>query len=390
MTICAALAEGLAILAVAVSACGAASGDSAVRRTGSAEPDFAALHLQGDGMAQDSVSLSVVAAAKLLGRDADYLPVFCRSTNAFAPAIDPGEPCTSWWHVASWLGTYAMRPLARSLGLTARIPRLPDCESVAPDVLLAHRKRVAALLQKEMLAGHVVILQREWETSGPHGFVPWAWAGILTHADPNDGTIQGACLNGCRDNRVAFVEGAWALARARTSVAPLDADVEMLRLAVARIRGEAPFRPGTRGVFGLQAMDLWIRQMSEVPGFCAECQQGSQKGWTDARDNAVRMDAGARAVSQYLRQRAPAFPAAVRPCLEATARHYDRIQALLRPALAGQGGETFEQFVGNLAKQQAHAAQVLTPIREELAAAAGSMEEALAAMQRALAGVKGH
>ena len=377
----AAMAEGVVILAAVVLACGAASGERTPAGARSSGPDYAALRLQGDGMAQDSVSLSVAAAAKLLGRDADYLPVFCRSTNAFAPAIDPGEPCTSWWHVASWLGTHAMRPLAKSLGLAARKLRLPICESMDPDVLQAHRKGVAAVFRKEMLAGRVVIIQREWETNGPHGFVPWAWAGIITQADPNDGTLRGACLNGHQDNRVSFVSGAWALSAAPAATPPLDADVEMLRLAVARIRGESPFRAFKRGVFGLQAMDLWIKQMSEVPGFCAECQQRSQKGWTDARDNAVRMDASARVVAMYLRQRAPSFPAAARPCLEATAKHYDRIQALLRPALTGEGGETLAQFVGDLEKQRAHAVQVLTPIRAELAAAAGSMEEALAASE---------
>jgi hypothetical protein len=158
---------------------------------------------------------------------------------------------------------------------------------------------------------------------------------------------------------VSFVSGAWVLSAAPTATPPLDADREMLRLAVARIRGETPFRRFERGVFGLRAMDLWIKQMSEVPGFCAECQQRSQRGWTDARDNAVRMEAGARAAALYLRQCAPGFPAAARPCLQAAAKHYDRVQALLRPALTGEGGETLAQFVGNLEKQKAHAAQVL-------------------------------
>lgn len=362
-------------LLVALLAC------SAMRSAGASAPDYARLDLQGDGMAQDSVSLSVVAAADLLGHDADYLAVFCRSTNAFAPAIDPAEPCTSWWHVASWLGTRTMRPLARSLGLTARKLRLPACESEAPEALQAHRREVAAVIQRELLAGRVVLIEREWQTDGPHGFVPWAWAGIVTDADPATGLLRGACLNGHHDNRIAFIEGAWTLSLARTTSPPLDADLEMLRLAVARIRGETPFRAFRRGVFGLQAMDLWIRQMAEVPGFCAECQERSQRGWTDARDNAVRMNAGAQAAAAYLRLRAPSFPAAVRPWLEGAARRYEGIEKLLHPALTGDGGETFEQFVGDTAKQRAYASGVLTAVRKELSAAADYAEAALTAAE---------
>lgn len=381
MTTCATVCEGLAAVLVVVLMCGIARGDAIPGDGGSAMPNYASLSLKGDGMSQDSLSLSLVAAARLLGRDGDYLATFCRSASAFCPGLDPCEPCTSWWHVASWLSTPAIRPLARSLGLTARKLRLPEAESAEPEVLLAHRKAVAVLLRKEMLAGHVVLLEREWETQGPHGFVPWSWAGILTEADPETGRLLGACLNRYLDNPVSYVSGAWALSPARTTTPALDADLEMLRLAVARAHGERPFGRTRQSVYGLKAMDLWIKQMSEVPGFCAECEQRSQKGWTDARDNALRMDAGARAVSTYLRRRAPSFPAVVRPCLEATAKHYDRIQALLRPALTGEGGESLEQFVGNLDKQKAHAEKVLVPLRKELAAAVESIEDALAAAE---------
>ncbi|MCE5216639.1 BtrH N-terminal domain-containing protein [bacterium] len=381
MTTCVTVCEALATVLILALVCGTARGDSTCRDGGSAVPDYASLSLKGEGMSQDSVSLSLVAAARLLGRDGDYQTVFCRSASAFCPGLDPCEPCTSWWHVASWLSTPAIRPLARSLGLTARKLRLPEAESPDPKALLAHRRAVAAVFHKEMRAGHVILIEREWETKGPHGFVPWAWAGIITEADPETGRLLGACLNGYLDNPVSYVSGAWALSPARTTTPALDADLEMLRLAVARIRGERPFGRTRQAVYGLKAMDLWIKQMSEVPGFCAECEQRSQKGWTDARDNAVRMDAGARAVSAYLRQRALSFPAVVRPCLEATAKHYDRTQTLLHPSLTGEGGERLEQLVGRLDKQKAHAEQVLVPLRKELAAAAESMEEALAAAE---------
>lgn len=53
------------------------------------------LTLDGSGH-DDTFSRAVTAAARLLGRDADYETVLALSTNAFAPVIQPGEDCMSW------------------------------------------------------------------------------------------------------------------------------------------------------------------------------------------------------------------------------------------------------------------------------------------------------
>ena len=71
----------------------------AIERT--AALDYSTLKLHGNGMKQDSFSLTVEAAAELLGREADYEAVYAMSTNAFAPGLDPGENCMSWWHQRS-------------------------------------------------------------------------------------------------------------------------------------------------------------------------------------------------------------------------------------------------------------------------------------------------
>ena len=62
------------------------------------------------------------------------------------------------------------------------------------------------------------------------------------------------------------------------------------------------------------------------------------------------------------------------------ATQYDRIAALFTPAITGEGGESYEGFIGDLDKLKAHADEVLVPIKAELAAAADDMEEALVAM----------
>ena len=371
----------IGMVVLAMSSCcliAAQAGDQLMGERQMRSPDGRTVCLYGNGMQQDTVSLAVQAAARLLGRDADYQTTYCRSTNAFSPAIDPGETCTSWWHVGAWLGTKQLRPLAASLGLRARLLRLPRFEGdeSSPAAQESYRRAVATAVHDQMAAGSIVLIEREWETSGPHGFVPWAWAGIVTAARPQDGTMLGACLNGHEDNRIAFIEGAWVLSTAVRATPSLEVDLEMLRQVVARIYGEGAFRRSRRAVYGLEAMDLWIRQMATVPGFCAVCQERSQRGWSDARDNGVTADAGAAAAATYLR-RMGAFPTASRRHLDTAAERYDHIRELLRPALSGQGGETYEQFVGDLAKQQAHVEGVLRPIRAELSLVAGDLENAL-------------
>jgi len=92
---------------------------------------------------------------------------------------------------------------------------------------------------------------------------------------------------------------------------------------------------------------------------------------------AQAVSGGAQVAARYLRKISPDFPSAARPHLEATAQHYDRIGALLRPALTGEGGEKYGHFIGDLAKQKAHGQNVLRPVKAELAAVADDMEKAL-------------
>ncbi|MFA6111947.1 MAG: hypothetical protein WDA75_24585 [Candidatus Latescibacterota bacterium] len=348
--------------------------------------DYARLDLHGDGMSKDSVSLAVVAAARLLGLEVDYETVFCQSGTAFAPSIDLQEDCTSHWHVCAWHATAGLSAVARRLGLRIEplpVPALADTEAMAA---LAHRRRVAGIVRHAMDRGQVVLVPGGWnlglDPPGPHGFVHWGMMGIVTEADPATGRLLGAHLNGHRDNLIDQPGQFWAVTRSDGPAAVEEADLAMLRLAVDRIRGEGVFARSERVVNGLEAMDAWIGQMRRVPGFCSSCfaKIGSSTG--DAPNNARRMSAGAQAAAGQLRRIAGSSAMTPAACdlLESTATRYDRIAILLQPALTGQGGPGYAEFIGDLERQQAHAEQVLVPIKAELAAAVEELEQAVVAM----------
>ena len=358
-----AIAAGL--LASVPAEAGASGADAGIR------PDYARLRLRGDGMAQDSFSLALQAAARLVGREVDYETIAAMTTNAFSPAINPGEDCMSWWHVDGYLSAAAdLQPLAGRMGLR-----------IAPLALPAGRApaAVAQAVRQAREAGSAVVAEGGWQaTGGPHGFVPWGWAGLITEVKFDD-TLLGACLNGQRDNPLAELRGGmWVISAGEPTAASGNDDLATLRQVVARLRGAGRFARSTAGLYGLEAMDLWITRMEEAPGFCVPCQQKAQRGWSDAADNALALRERASVAASYLRRIAPILSSAGRAHLESAAKHYDRIAALLAPALTGEGGEKYEQFVGDLAKQRTHARAVLRPVRVELAAVADDLEQALA------------
>jgi len=57
---------------------------------------------------------------------------------------------------------------------------------------------------------------------------------------------------------------------------------------------------------------------------------------------------------------------------------YERIADLIRPAVTGEGGDSYAQFVGDLTEQKAHADRVLKPVRAQLTEAARYIELVLA------------
>ena len=345
------------------------------------QPDYARLTLKGNGMAQDSFSLAVEAAARFLGKRPDYETICCLSTHAFAPAIDKGEDCTAWWHVQGWLADRCMPLVAGRIGLKARRLELPPARGgrQGPDAAAVRQRAWARIVREAMARGEVVLVTGGWQAKQAGRFVPWCWCGILTRAD-DDGTILGACLNGRKDNRIAGLDGgAWALSAAEPAIKWHEADLAMLTAAVARIRGSAkPFVEAKRAVYGLKAMDLWIARMRQKP-FCVPCARAApDRAWTCAHDNGNTMMNAAKVAASYLRKRKGPFGKQAETHVEAAAGHYERIARLLEPAVTGRGGPHYRRIIGNLAAQIVHA-KLLEEVKAELAAAADEMEKALAA-----------
>ena len=355
--------------------------DTPTTRQGADRVDYSALELTGNGHTQDSFSLALQAAARVLGREGDYPAIYCLSSNAFSPAIFPPEDCVAWWHVEGSLAHMALGTACGAIGLKARELPLPSRPADHEKETWARYRADAAPVVRDALdRGEVVLTSGGWRAVQEHGFVPWCYAGIITEVMP-DGEMVGACLNGRTDNVCDYpMRGeAWGLSACEPSLSREQTDLRMLHNAVLRIRGEGPYARTEYAAYGLDAMDVWIAKMEQLP-FCGPCfESAPDRVWTCALDNSNTTAAGAATAAHYLRERAASLPEAARPHLEQAADCYERIAELLRPSMTEGSGQHCRAFIGNLEGQQAHAADVLRPVRQELAAAADAMEAALLA-----------
>lgn len=346
--------------------------------------DYSRVSLKGNGHAQDHFSLSVQAAARLLGRELDYETLYVLSTNCFAPCLDPGENCTAWWATGTGRDS-SIDLVGRRLGLAFR--RLPRPDGKGAPAMPAegpalsqwlreyYGKPAVAAIREAQAAGEIVLTDREWPVKGPHGFYPWCWWGIITEAR-DDGTVLGAGLNGFTDNPLDGVGDMLAVSLEEPGMSLAEADFEVLCRAVSRVRGDvAPYLPGKRTLYGVAAVDRWIERMDQVP-FCEACGDRSQGC---AADTARPTYEGARVAARFLRACPRSFPAASHPHLAAAATCYERVAALLEPALTGKGPGSYQAFIGDLASQQAHVREVLRPLRTQLRRAADEMSAALLA-----------
>ena len=351
-------------------------------------PDYSKLVLNGDHCQQDAFSLTLQAAARLLGTEADYETIYALSTNAFAPDIRADEPCRCSWCVQG--RERALDLVADSLGLNVRplpwldqdkISPCPDTEAERQAWFAEHYRKPRVPLIREAIAnGEVIVTDREWQ---PHSAF-WCDWGIITSA-ADDGTILGATVDG-RNKQILFLGGyARALSLGEERLSEREAAMAALRLAADRIRGKGRFAPNLeirhrpKVVFGLDAMDAWIESMSRVP-FTGDADPGSVSSKKHASCTAYPTSGGAKAASSFLLSQTEVLSDGARPHLEAAAARYDRIPELLHPALTGEGGETYEQFMGDLEKQRAHVENVLNPVKAELEAAAHALDNALAAI----------
>lgn len=349
--------------------------------------DCSKLDLRADHLTVDSFSLSVQAAARLLGRDVDYETVYVLSTNCFAPGIRPEEPCKESWVLQA--RSRSIDLVARGVGLewtyppnTAElndVPPAPDAPWGSPenDAWLRewHRKPMVRHVRRLIAEGKVIVSQGEWKAVPRTVGVSWCDWGIITGAT-DDGTIFGASTNGQLDNPTDYIRDGHVLSPGKPTLTDHEADLAVLERAVHRIRGDAdPYRPDDHFVFGLAAMDEWIAQM-ERPSFQPDCAPDSRESRANAFATAMTVYTGAKASAGWLSDRAGDLSADAGRHLRSAAGHYDRIAELLHPALTGEGGEHYTDFIGDPAEQKAHA-DVLREVKAELAAAADEMAATL-------------
>jgi RNA polymerase sigma-70 factor (ECF subfamily) len=340
----------------------------------STSPNPRTIRLSGHGQREDSVSLALAAVANALGTQADHGRLYALSANAFAPAINAGETCCSWWHNQARMGTQNLPAMAAALGLKATRLDVPEPPAGSSDDQAIQAAAQAVL--KAMQDGAIVITEGGWDEVGA-----WNWSGVVTDVSP-DGVIRGSSLSantteGKVDVPWKYPGKLWAITKGDRAAPAKDADIALLRQAVSRIRGTGVYRSSGGDLYGLEAMDKWIAQMRDVRGFCVECfARTPVVGVQDAPDNDARMYEAALVAADQLRNGMDGLPGECRPYLDSAADHYDRVAALLAPAASGQGGFSYDTL-NSLAAQGQYAADVLEPVRTEIASAADDMQSAL-------------
>lgn len=341
---------------------------------------LSAIHLLGDGYEQDSFCLALQEASRLLGHTVSYESLLALSTNAFAPGFDIGNDCKELWVCQGWVSHRGPAQAAwQQLGLSVTPITFsrPQGDLTDPNVKRAYRLACAQQIRAEMDAGKVVITSGGWATD--NGKVePW-WAGIITEVSLN-GAVRGAHPNGKTHNELTDITQGEVFAVSLTQPTLDDPQInrELLQAAINRIRAQGKdFAKGEYSAFGVDALDEWIGQMQHETGFCPECMRKTGSGMSSAMKVARAMSHRSDIAARYLNARLTTFPAAAQPIIKQAAAHYERIVAMLQPAIVGKGEESYRQIVGNLGKQQAHAKQVLLPVKAELVAVAAEMEKAL-------------
>lgn len=321
------------------------------------KPDYSTLCLKGDDHTQDSFSLTMQAVARLYGVDVDYETIYALSGNGFAPGIHPPEDCRQLQRMHD--RGQSLDVVAGRLGFVLR------------PLDLRNNPKPWTAMREALDRGEVVVASRGWLDA------PYTWWGIILEAPTNGPmkAIRGATQNGRRDTRLDHAGRCWAVSMGKPTLTPEEADIAMLRRAVARIRGDKePFLFGEdKVVYGLRAMDLWIGAMNS-PAFQAS-DPASSAG--NAACCALYSCEGARDTSSYLRRRLVTFTEAARPDIAAAADQYDFIRRTLAPFTVPGG---YAAIIGDQAKQTQHAEKVLTPCKEAMAKAAEHLEKALAAI----------
>lgn len=348
------------------------------------------LSFTGDIYRRDAFSMAMVAACRCFGKAVDYDTVFALSGNGFAPDIRPGEPERSFW---PYQGRERNLDLVCSaLGLSYRafnVAQAPSggCPSSFPKAAdqmdewrATYRSPVIDEVERIWANGEALLSMGEWFYTPQ---VCWTEWGFVTSTDMHgsrrrpDGGLYGYASNGRGDNEVDFVRDGYVLGLRSAPTRATDTDRQILKRASDRIMGK--LSAGDREiVFGVKALDAWVKSMVEVKGFCPGCySRDPANTWHCAADVAVPTVEGSRFSATWLRALADKKDGRSAAHLRAAANHYDRIVALFEPALRHEGPESYRAITGDLQKQRAHAEKVLRPVRAELSAAGREMQTAL-------------
>jgi hypothetical protein len=358
-----------------------ARGDSTKSRLGQ-------LSFKGDIYKQDPFSMAMQAACRYFGKAVDYDTIYALSGNCFAPDIRPSEPSHCHWQLQGRERNLDL--VCERLGLSFRpfdVRQNPPkgCPSTLPKDAAgleawkaSYRRPVMEAVERTLRDGSLLLSMGEWFSSPE---VLWTEWGLVTTTDPRgtkrrpDGGLCGYASNGRGDNEVDFVRDGYVITQGKVTLEADKAEREVLRRAVARIRGDGkpPFDPRDRKiVFGVAALDAWATTMATVKGFC---EPGHP--WNCAAGNAIPTVEGSKFSARWLRAHADKQGGQSADHLRAAASHYDRIVALFTPALKDDGPECYRTIIGDLDKQKAHAEKVLKPVKAELALAGDEMAKAL-------------
>ncbi len=178
---------------------------------------------------------------------------------------------------------------------------------------------------------------------------------------------------------MVYVSDVYAVRPAADAMDARSVQVETLRLAAGRIRGQdAPFQH-PRLHFGLDGMNLWTDHMKRTESFCEVCRETAGSGWRCATSTANAMTSGAAVAARWLDAQVEEAASPAGEPLASAAEAIRRACRRLEPAMSdGQGG--YKALIGDLDRQREHAETVLAPIRDDLAEAAEAMKDARAAL----------
>jgi len=340
--------------------------------------DCSNLEIEGWGHVRDSFSLVIEAAAKLLGIEADYQTIYAMSANCFAPVLDPGESCTAWWNMVAG---GSLELVGARFGLSFRkldvdIPSdTKEREARMPDILA----ETARLAREALENDKVVITAGGWKFFPPDSgnFAPWCFWGIITSVG-DDGIMKGTTLNKKKDHPVQWPYPVWAVTRSEQAITERESDIRMLQRGIDRINGTEKPLLGEKHVAGLAAMDMWAYQFNKVP-YCPDC---GEQSWSCAVSTVQPVYHGAKNICDYLKARASDYSESEKTLLQSVTDHYHTIASKLEPFAVKKtdGHWLYEEIIGDSVKQKTHA-EVITRIKNEMAAAAGDMEKAVKAIK---------